>query len=174
MIAPATRVSRLDLTGDGCVIDEREFFVKGLLSLPIQGTDAVLTWGVWVSLSESDFHTFARVFEDVTRVLGVSFLGWLSNSVPGFESSEPLAAKLHVRAYPLRPWVEQRLQTIRWPLRSAKGSRLRMPSRASEHCCTSILLNKLNHARCGLTRRCSRRTHRPSSTDLISVRCVRS
>ena len=105
-VPPDERGARLDLTEDGCVIDEREFYAKGLLSLPVRGTGAALTWGVWVSLSEADFLAYARLFEDEAREPGASFLGWFSNAVPGFESEELLAARLQVREYPLRPWVE--------------------------------------------------------------------
>lgn len=88
------------------MIDGREFYAKGLLHLPIRGSADALTWGVWVSVSEEDFAEYVREFEDASRAPGACFLGWLANEVPGFESEAPLAAKLHVREYPLRPWVE--------------------------------------------------------------------
>lgn len=105
-VPPDERDRRVELTADGCVIDGREFYAKGLLGIPIRGAGHGLTWGVWVSLGEADFREYARLFDDRARVPGRSFLGWLSNAVPGFESEEPLAARLHVRAYPSRPWVE--------------------------------------------------------------------
>ncbi|MEQ1570832.1 MAG: DUF2199 domain-containing protein [Myxococcota bacterium] len=41
-----------------------------------------------------------------------------SVSFPGFTGEAPLAAKLHVREYPLRPWVE--LEPTRHPLAVAQ------------------------------------------------------
>ncbi|MEQ1570836.1 MAG: DUF2199 domain-containing protein [Myxococcota bacterium] len=91
------REARVDLTADGCVIDDREFYAKGLLSLPVRDTGAALTWGVWVSLSEADFRAYADLFPDEARQPGAYFIGWIANVVPGFTGEAPLAAKLHVR-----------------------------------------------------------------------------
>src|SRR5712692_6420984 len=37
-IAPEERADRIDLTEDGCTIDGREFYVKGLLEIPVRET----------------------------------------------------------------------------------------------------------------------------------------
>lgn len=100
------RSARVDLTADGCVIDGQDFYAKGLLRLPVQGSTDALTWGVWISLGEADFVALEQAFSDPGRTTGVNYLGWLANTVPGFDGNGPLAARLHVREYPMRPWVE--------------------------------------------------------------------
>jgi hypothetical protein len=105
-VPPDEREARVDLTSDGCTIDGREFYAKGLLSLPVQGGGQPLTFGVWVSLAGPDFDAYAELFGREDRAAGAAFLGWLGNDVPGFEAEAPLAVRLHVREYPLRPWVE--------------------------------------------------------------------
>jgi hypothetical protein len=117
-VPPEERAARVLLNEDVCAIDDREFYAKGLLSVPIWGTEDSLTWGIWLSLDKADFTAYFLLFEDEARAPGASFLGWLCNEVPGFEDEEPLAAKLHVREYPLRPWVE--LAPTEHPLASAQ------------------------------------------------------
>jgi hypothetical protein len=100
------RASRVELTEDDCVIDGREFYVKGLLEIPVRGVEQPFTWGVWLSLSEASYLRFAELFADVTRTAGESFFGWLCNSVPGYPETHLLKTRVHMREYPMRPWVE--------------------------------------------------------------------
>jgi hypothetical protein len=88
------------------VIDEREFYLKGLLELPVQGVTQPFTWGVWLSVSGESYDRFAQLFADPSRAAGEEFFGWLCNSVPGYPETQLLKTLLHVREYPMRPTVE--------------------------------------------------------------------
>jgi hypothetical protein len=105
-VPPDDRAARVDLTEDGCVIDEREFYVKGRLEIPVHGTEQPFTWGVWLSLSEASFERYTALFHDEHRQPGESFFGWLSNTLPGYPETQLLKTRVHVREYPNRPWVE--------------------------------------------------------------------
>jgi hypothetical protein len=35
------------LTEDYCAIEDRDFFVRGIIELPIIGTAEALRWGIW-------------------------------------------------------------------------------------------------------------------------------
>jgi hypothetical protein len=100
------REARVDLTEDGCVIDGREFYVKGLLEIPVRGIDQVFTWGAWVSLGAESFERYCTLFGNKHRVAGESFFSWLCNSVPSYPETQLLKARLHVREYPTRPRIE--------------------------------------------------------------------
>jgi hypothetical protein len=100
------RAARVDLTADDCVIDGREFYLKGLLELSVHGLAQPFVWGVWLSVSEESYERFAELFEDQQRQAGESFFGWLCNSVPGYPETQLLKTYLHVREYPMRPLVE--------------------------------------------------------------------
>src|SRR5262245_29642030 len=54
---------RVDLTGDQCVVDEKQFFIRGHVLLPIVGTTETFIWSVWCSLSEHSYlHACDRWF----------------------------------------------------------------------------------------------------------------
>lgn len=100
--------ARVELTDDGCTIDldGRHRFIRGQLEIPIRGTEDHLTWSVWCSLSEESFERYAALFDDRARPAGESFFAWLCNALPDYPDTMFLKARVHVRPYPLRPWVE--------------------------------------------------------------------
>ena len=59
-----------------------------------------------LDLGKSRIVCAAALFADATREAGQHFLGWVCSEVPGYASTHGLKAKLHVREYPMRPWVE--------------------------------------------------------------------
>ena len=105
-VPPAEREVRVDLTEDDCVIDEKEFYLKALLELPIIGSPNSFVWGVWLSVSAESHARFAASFTDVDRSPGEPFFGWLCNELPSYPSTQLLKTMVHVRDYPLRPWIE--------------------------------------------------------------------
>ncbi|MGA7931132.1 MAG: DUF2199 domain-containing protein, partial [Candidatus Sulfotelmatobacter sp.] len=55
---------RTFLDEDYCGIDDRDFFVCGIIHLPIIGTTETLRWGVWGSLSRDNFETLMKTNDD--------------------------------------------------------------------------------------------------------------
>jgi hypothetical protein len=53
-VPPDRRGARVSLTEDTCTIDDREFYVMGLLEIPVRDGGQALTCGVWLSPSEPD------------------------------------------------------------------------------------------------------------------------
>ena len=54
-IPPAERQRRGELSSDQCVIDDEHYFVRGNIEIPVIGQALPLSWGVWVSLSQTNF-----------------------------------------------------------------------------------------------------------------------
>ena len=100
------RASRVELTADDCVIDGKQFYAKGLLELPLRKLKQPFVWGVWVSLSEDSYERFVDLFNDPLRKAGPSFFGWLCNSLPDYPETQLLKTYLHIREFPMRPWIE--------------------------------------------------------------------
>jgi hypothetical protein len=46
------RDTRALIGSDQCVIDQRWFFIRGCLEVPILGADEPFVWGLWVSIKE--------------------------------------------------------------------------------------------------------------------------
>jgi hypothetical protein len=59
-IPEAERDNRGELTPDFCNIDDRDFFVRGLIAIPILESDQFFMWGVWTSLS---LENYSRLVE---------------------------------------------------------------------------------------------------------------
>ena len=94
------------LSSDQCIINEEDYFVHGLVEIPILGSDEVFAWGVWVSLSKANFDRACDLWEDENRISEPPYFGWLCNSVPGYPDSLHLKTRVHTRALGQRPFVE--------------------------------------------------------------------
>lgn len=82
------------------------FCIRVVLEIPIQGTDAVFTWGVWVTQSKDSFEKYVETFGQDQSSLG-SF-GWLPVDIPFYNLSDAGAPLEHLEC------------DIQW---SAKGQR---------------------------------------------------
>ena len=105
-VPESERERRAQLDTDTCTIDQRWFFVRGCIDVPVHGFDDPFSWGVWLSLSEESFARFRTLYEDVSREPGEVFFGWLSSAIPGYPDTRSLKTHVHVRPWPTRPYVE--------------------------------------------------------------------
>lgn len=80
------------LTADLCRCEGMSF-VHGLAPLPIKGSDEVFLFGVWASVSDTDFKAYVADMEN-TGERFVHCAAWLMNDLPLFESDAPLACDL--------------------------------------------------------------------------------
>jgi hypothetical protein len=94
------------LTSDSCVIADRFFFIRGLLSIPILGTDDQFIWGVWVSLSEPNFFLWQENYEAQQRSHLGPFFGWLCTCLPIYPDTMHLKTMVHLRDNGVRPRIE--------------------------------------------------------------------
>jgi hypothetical protein len=80
---------------DYCVIEDRGFFVRGLIHLPIIGAAETFRWGVWGSLSRESFEKLQEMGQDPRRVELPRMFSWLSNQIP--EYPDTLNLKMYAR-----------------------------------------------------------------------------
>jgi len=100
------RAERGKLTPDLCVIDQASFFVRGHLEIPIQRTDELFIYSVWVSLSKTNFARARALWNDAARTEEPPYFGWFSTSLPGYPETLNLKTLVHTRAVGLVPWIE--------------------------------------------------------------------
>jgi hypothetical protein len=102
------------LSEDYCVIENRDFFVRGLLHLPIIGTSETFRWGVWGSVSRDNFDKLTKLDDDPKRAEQLAMFCWLSTSISGYPETLNLKMYAHIQEAGLVPNFE--LQPTDHPL----------------------------------------------------------
>jgi hypothetical protein len=105
-IPEAEREARVALGTDDCVIDEKWFYVRGCLDIPVEGESERFSWGVWVSLSENSFRQFVQYFDQPERSHIGPFFGWLRSHIWIYPDTLNLKTQVHLRDNGLRPIIE--------------------------------------------------------------------
>jgi hypothetical protein len=79
------------LSEDLCVWTDddggRNFFIRGVLYLPVLESEEKFGYGVWSSLSEQSFKRVYHLWDDPARTNEPPYFGWLSNSLPGYPNT---------------------------------------------------------------------------------------
>jgi len=80
----AVRMEGDFLSEDFCVLGGEDFFVRGVLEIPVHGLDQSFGFGIWSTLSRSNFTLYVeRFWEDDYEGLG-PWTGWFSNELRGY------------------------------------------------------------------------------------------
>jgi hypothetical protein len=102
----AERRTRAQLSSDQCVIDGKEFYIRGCLEISVLGNDDPFVWGVWVSVSEASFERIGQLWEIEIREHEPSFFGWLCTELTVYPQTCGLKTQLHLRNGGIRPFIE--------------------------------------------------------------------
>jgi hypothetical protein len=98
------RSRRILLTSDTCVIDEKDFFIRGVIEIPIHDYPQRFGFGVWVSQKRENFLTYMQNPESAE--IG-PFFGWLCTRIASYsEDTLLLKTMAHFRGGSLRPMIE--------------------------------------------------------------------
>jgi hypothetical protein len=92
---------RAHLGTDDCVIGNDEFYLRGIIELPIVGIDETFLWGVWVRVWQKDYDEFADHYDakDKERLIG-PYKARLSNKLLGYDPGT-LNLKCTLRVQPV-------------------------------------------------------------------------
>ncbi|MFF2438752.1 DUF2199 domain-containing protein [Streptomyces sp. NPDC058107] len=95
------------LSSDQCVIKGQHFFIRGLIEIPVIGSQDVFSWGVWVSLSRDNFTRALEVWNTEGREAEKPYFGWLSTDLALYsEGTTNLRTNAHTRPVGKRPFIE--------------------------------------------------------------------
>ncbi len=95
------------LSSDQCVIKGEQFFVHGLIEIPVIDSDELFSWGVWVSLSQENYDRMAQLWEMPGRENEPPYFGWLSTQLPVYTPTTiNLRTHVHTRPVGERPSIE--------------------------------------------------------------------
>ncbi|WP_037465778.1 DUF2199 domain-containing protein [Shimazuella kribbensis] len=99
--------TRCEINSDICVIDDRYFFIRGCIEIPVAGMLEPFIWDVWVSLNESNIKKTIEVWDIKGREEKVKpMFGWLSTSIPCYPETLNLKTMVHMRRVGVRPFIE--------------------------------------------------------------------
>ena len=95
------------LGDDICVIkhqDHTDHFIRVILEVPIHGAVHPFTWGVWISVSKSNFKKYTDHFRD--EAYEDKYFGWLCNALPFYPQTIQLKASASVKPGGERPRIQ--------------------------------------------------------------------
>lgn len=105
--------ARVIITSDLCEIDNEFFFVRCNLRLPIKESDESFSFGIWSSLSKTNFKRYQAHFDEDMRDWDPMF-GWFSNQLPNYPATLGLKLSVQTGAKGMRPLA--RLEPTDHPL----------------------------------------------------------
>jgi len=91
------------LTEDYCAVEGEDFFVRGLIHLPILGTGESFRWGVWGSLSRENFALLRKADDERNEPGLVPMFSWLSTRLPDYPDTLNLKMYAHIQEAGQRP-----------------------------------------------------------------------
>lgn len=98
------RADRTQLDEDTCIIDGEDYFIRGVIEIPIYDYDHKFGFGVWVSQKKENFYTYLN--DSNSERIG-PFFGWLSTEITYYEeTSLSLKTMAHFTGNNNRPIIE--------------------------------------------------------------------
>jgi hypothetical protein len=100
------KASKTFLDNNYCAIHDQDFFIRGIIHLPIVGSAETLRWGVWGSLSRENFETLRERHDEPDRTSLSALFSWLSNRIPEYPDTLNLKMYAHIQEAGTRPNFE--------------------------------------------------------------------
>jgi len=103
-LSPDARDTRAILTTDHCIIDQKTFFLRGCLEIPIIGHSEPFLWGLWAIVWEKDFDEIDDCWDSPGREKTHGpFKGRLANSLKDYPETLNLKLKIVLQPVGTRP-----------------------------------------------------------------------
>jgi hypothetical protein len=98
------RKRRVKLTSDTCIIDDRDYFIRGVIEIPVHEQTQPFGFGVWVSQKKENLFKYLANFDSAQ--IG-PFSGWLCTRIKFYpQDTLGLKTRAHFRSGNLRPLIE--------------------------------------------------------------------
>ena len=103
-IPETERGERIQLTSDTCIIDGHDYFIRGVIEIPVHDYSRSFAFGAWISLKKENFVTYQENWD--SDKIG-PFFGWLCTRISYYaEDTQLLKTMAHFRTDGLRPTIE--------------------------------------------------------------------
>jgi hypothetical protein len=104
---PTDEISkRVDADVSLMVIDEKHFFHRCRLTIPINNHDEDLIFNVWLSISKDNFIKRNEIWNNPERVNEEPYFGWLQSLLPLYDDTINIKAIAREKPIPYIPEVE--------------------------------------------------------------------
>lgn len=102
-IPEGERATRIRIDADLCTIDFREFYIRGVLPLPLRNRSDEFRWGVWARVSEDDFFHYVELWDAEIALNEPPLTGYLSGGIRDYAQSDGLEVKAYLQSKGMRP-----------------------------------------------------------------------
>jgi hypothetical protein len=94
---------RIVFTPDQCVIDGKDFYLRGRILVPVIGLEEPFVWGVWAEVSPVNFVRTNELWTMEGREAEAAFPGWLNTQLPVFGYTFNLEVSVQTQRVGKRP-----------------------------------------------------------------------
>jgi hypothetical protein len=91
------------MSPDQCVIDGRDFYLRGRIAVPVIGLDEPLIWGIWVEVGPKDFIRTNEMWSVAGREMEPAFKGYLDTELFLFGDTINLEVMVETQMVGRRP-----------------------------------------------------------------------
>jgi len=102
-IPPDEFSQRVVITPDQCVINGKDFYLRGRIVIPVIGLDKPFVWGVWAEISPKNFIRANDLWTVPGRENEPAFPGWLNTEIPIFGNTINLEVSVNTQPVGQRP-----------------------------------------------------------------------
>jgi hypothetical protein len=94
---------RVVITPDQCVVDAKDFYLRGRIVVPVIGLDEPFVWGIWAEVSPKNFVRTNELWTIEGREMEPPFPGWLNSQLPVFGDTYNLELSVQTQPVGQRP-----------------------------------------------------------------------
>ena len=102
-IPPEELEQRVVITPDQCVIDGKDFYLRGRILVPVIGLEKPFVWGIWAEVSPKNFVRTNKLWTVEGREKEPPFPGWLNSQLPVFGDTLNLEVSIQTQPVGQRP-----------------------------------------------------------------------
>jgi len=95
------------ISDDMCIINDEDRFIRVVLEVPIKGYKEGFMWGVWISVSETNFLNYQENFD--SKDYEDTYFGWFCNILPFYPETLHLKTNAFIESGGQRPKIDLEL-----------------------------------------------------------------
>jgi len=93
------------LTTDRCIIDRKDFCIRGRLEIPVIDSKGPFIWGIWATVSKAGYDRISELWNASLRENEPAIPGTLCSDLPIYPRTIGLACHLYLRNAGRRPSI---------------------------------------------------------------------